>query len=391
MVITGEGGAEISDWEIGTFAPRVTNATTTTAVAPSVSSSARGLAISIAAERTLAAETPAQLTVGNSEKVTDARNSQMSTTVVLAQKRVEVGPTGDVTFTFPNPHAQNGIAGTFIIPDAVDTVEKGLPVQIHTESGIETYSMKVSTDSGLVAPKSVRSVSAGYGTVQNMLSEKPFRIAHRGGSFNFPEMSRYAYGQSALLGYNALEFSVARTADGVLFGLHDDTLLRTSGVDALASSLTWSQVQEHLILNKQPYMKFQDLLSLYPNHVVFVDPKAIPPSLHGEIFDMMDASGGPSRFVFKYYGTTNYYMQAHERGYLAWGYFYETNVPTLDRWQAGWDLLGMEYSASQSSWDVITSFGKPVVGHICPNRAAADAALSKGASGLMVSGVKSVG
>ena len=88
-----------------------------------------------------------------------------------------------------------------------------------------------------------------------MLAQSCFYCAHRGGSRDFPEMSLYAYGQSALVGYPALEISLARTSDGVWFGLHDASLDRTSfntgggsGTTYVAASMTWAQVQSYYIL-----------------------------------------------------------------------------------------------------------------------------------------------
>lgn len=42
------------------------------------------------------------------------------------------------------------------------------------------------------------------------------------------------------------------------------------------------------------------------------------------------------------------------------------------------------------AWSAVEAFHKPVIGHVIPNRKAARVALSKGASGLMVSGVLEV-
>ena len=49
------------------------------------------------------------------------------------------------------------------------------------------------------------------------------------------EDSIHAYRQSVAHGYRALEISVARSADGVWFGLHDTTLDRTSGTVGFAA------------------------------------------------------------------------------------------------------------------------------------------------------------
>lgn len=62
-----------------------------------------------------------------------------------------------------------------------------------------------------------------------MLSQPMFYVAHRGGSREWPEMSLHAYTQAGFWGVGALEVSLARTSDGVWFGLHDADINRTSG------------------------------------------------------------------------------------------------------------------------------------------------------------------
>lgn len=63
-----------------------------------------------------------------------------------------------------------------------------------------------------------------------------------------------------------------------------------------------------------------------------------------------------------------------------------------------YDILGLDYGASQATWDYILSLGKPVLAHILPNAGASATALTKANAssnpgnlkGFMVSGVQSV-
>jgi lysyl-tRNA synthetase class I len=50
-------------------------------------------------------------------------------------------------------------------------------------------------------------------------------------------------------------------------------------------------------------------------------------------------------------------------------------------------MIGMDYTASQAVWDEALALGKPVIGHIAPSQSAYNTAMSKGASGVQVSGV----
>lgn len=58
----------------------------------------------------------------------------------------------------------------------------------------------------------------------------PAVIAHRGASFDAPESTAAAYKLARDLGADYLELDLQRSKDGVLFVLHDDSLLRTTDV-----------------------------------------------------------------------------------------------------------------------------------------------------------------
>lgn len=59
---------------------------------------------------------------------------------------------------------------------------------------------------------------------------RPAVIAHRGASFDAPESTAAAYTVARDLGADYLEMDVQRSKDGVLFALHDNSLLRTTDV-----------------------------------------------------------------------------------------------------------------------------------------------------------------
>ncbi|BDZ40840.1 hypothetical protein GCM10025865_01390 [Paraoerskovia sediminicola] len=255
----------------------------------------------------------------------------------------------------------------------------------------------------------VERLPSGYDTSAAMLAQEPFYIAHRGGSKDYPEHSLLAYTQAVRHEFGALELALARTSDGVWFGLHDDSLDRTSlgtgggtGTQLVASQMTWAEVQQYVInlpagtsgRLPQPYMRWEEYVeTYYASHVTFIDIKAAF-SHRTELLNMMDAlPGNPrQRFVAKYYGKQygGWAQDASARGYKTWGYFYAGDGATIDQWADKWDILGLSYDAPAGDWSSFVGTGKPVVGHICPDQAAADTALAKGAAGLMVSGVTSV-
>jgi glycerophosphoryl diester phosphodiesterase len=256
----------------------------------------------------------------------------------------------------------------------------------------------------------VRVVGDQYPDVSAMLAAEPFYVAHHGCSRTWPEMSRYAYTQAARAGFGALELSLARTRDGVWFGLHDATLDRTSAVTGkTASELTWAQVQRYRILGStaaddptqpdRPYMRWEELIAAYyPSHVIFVDPKHAV-AHRAELMAKMDALPGTPQdhLVCKYYGvsgnlenTSGWARLAALRGYRRWGYFYQPDAPDFAAYQGRWDLLGLDYTADDATWAALLGYGKPVIAHVVPNRAAAQTARHRGAAGLMVSGATAI-
>jgi hypothetical protein len=285
----------------------------------------------------------------------------------------------------PDPNPGTALKYTSA-PDTLNTAH------LYYTSGVDTLS----------TPTEVRPFPNGYATVSAMLAASPFYVAHRGGSADWPEMSLHAYTQSGFWGgVGALEVSLARTSDGVWFGLHDDTLDRTSGTTGFtASAHTWAEVQAYQITASgttnptqpaRPYMRWEELMdAYYDSHIFFVDPKAAT-GYTSEILDKMDAMPGTptDKFVAKYYGVSSTWVNAAKaRGYMSWGYFYQTDAANFATYQGRWDILGMDYTADAATWTTILSYGKPVIGHIIPNSSAAATALSYGAAGLMVSGVQ---
>ena len=79
----------------------------------------------------------------------------------------------------------------------------------------------------------------------------PAVIAHRGASFDAPESTTAAYTLARDLGADYLEMDLQRSKDGVLFALHDNSLLRTTDVaqkypdrkDSPASAFTLAELK----------------------------------------------------------------------------------------------------------------------------------------------------
>lgn len=239
----------------------------------------------------------------------------------------------------------------------------------------------------------VSAMPYGYQSVTAMLAAKPFFVAHRGGSVDWPEMSLRGMTESVSRGVGCLEVSLARTTDGVWFGMHDETFARTAGLATApkGSEVTWAQVQTYKNGNDR-YYTLQELVKPWAKtHTFFIDPKYQHTRM-AELVPLLNSLVEPSRVVIKYFGdNTRLAGEAKAAGYKSWGYFYAGDFDNgmFDRCKGAWDFLGISYDAAQTYWTRILAEGKPVLGHIAPTAAAVTMALNKGASGVMVSGVKS--
>lgn len=274
-----------------------------------------------------------------------------------------------------------------------------------TGSTLADATVRVGDTGGVLSQISdMRAMVPRYHNVSEMLAQDEIYWAHRGGSRDFPEMSSFAYGQSALLGYGCLELSLARTSDGVWFGLHDQDINRTSGTTGLgnASTMTWSQVQGYQILgsmatnnptqSNRPYARLQDILDAYSQHLFVIDVKYAN-TYREELLDILDSYGGKERFIGKAYGpgSNSFATSCANRGYERWGYFYASDLASLTTASVNqWTLIGMDYTATQSDWNTLAGYrtnSQRMMGHICPNSTAVATARSYGATGFMVSGV----
>lgn len=254
-------------------------------------------------------------------------------------------------------------------------------------------------------------VSQGGKLVPALLAANPFTVAHRGGSDDWPEMSMEAYRDSVARHVDALEISLARTVDGVWFGLHDDTLDRTSGTHGfVASEHTWKEVQQHRItirppavpakvtVEPQPYLRLEELIAAYgATHTIFVDPKTALYRYYADLFAILESGvkKPAETFIAKSYcGVMSWADAARQRGYKSWGFYYGATMKAspsqLATTQSHWDLLGLDYSAPASAWQEMRQYKKPIIGHVIPNKAAAHEARSMGAQGLMISGIVDV-
>ena len=75
------------------------------------------------------------------------------------------------------------------------------------------------------------------------------------------------------MGYRYIETDVHATADGVLVALHDDTLDRVTDRSGVIGEMPWSEVRRARVQGTEPVPLLEDLLGLWPDVRVNIDPK----------------------------------------------------------------------------------------------------------------------
>lgn len=262
-------------------------------------------------------------------------------------------------------------------------------VEVHGDGSARVWVHEAPQD----IPAQMRAMPSGYPSIDAMVAQKGFLVAHRGGSASWPEMSMRAYTNSVAHGAGALEVSVGRTSDGVWVLAHDQNLQR---VDPAApatpiAQMTWAEVQRYRTAGEK-ILRIEEYLEAYGwSHVTVLDPK-YSAQQWADLAARLPADA-KSRVIWKSAGDATWLAaQWKAAGWRCWGYAYAQHASdgSLAKWAPSWDYLGFPWDAPSMAWKVATSFGKPVWAHICPTKAAYDQGLQNGAVGCMVSGVADV-
>lgn len=262
-------------------------------------------------------------------------------------------------------------------------------VEVHGEGSARVWVHEAPQD----VPAQMRVMPSGYPSIDAMVSQKGFLVAHRGGSASWPEMSMRAYTNSVAHGAGALEVSVGRTSDGVWVLAHDQNLKRVdpSAPATPIAQMTWAEVQRYRTAGER-ILRIEEYLEAYGrSHVTVLDPK-YSAQRWADLAAKLP-SDAKSRVIWKSAGDATWLAaQWKAAGWRCWGYAYAQHASdgSLSKWAPSWDYLGFPWDAPALAWKVATSFGKPVWAHICPTKAAYDQGLQNGAVGCMVSGVADV-
>lgn len=237
----------------------------------------------------------------------------------------------------------------------------------------------------------MRAIPGGAKTIAELLSTPHFIVGHRGGSQSWPEHTEIGYTQAVDYHAHALEFSAARSKDGVWFGCHDKSLSRL--VPALtknADEYTWSEIKAEASKTQYLPATIDWLMDTYSkSHVIVFDPK----HKLGEWKDVCAMFKGMEQKVIlkAYYDSKWAFDMMRERGFKTWGYAYnadigKANYPDFLTGKVC-DILSMEFDAPQTTWDPLKASGLPTVAHIPADATQLQTAWSRGAMGAIVSGM----
>lgn len=273
--------------------------------------------------------------------------------------------------------------------------DPSLPDPAATEiQGLGPVAISIVVDGQLhEVPATMRSLPAGYPSIDAMVGTPGFLVAHRGGSGSWAEASLRAYTNSVAYGAGALEVSTHRTKDGVWVLAHDQNLQRVdpSAPATTIAQMTWDEVRRYTTKG-EPIMRVEEYLDAYSStHITVLDPKYSAPQWSE--LALLLPTNAKSKVIWKSAGDATWLAdQWHAAGWKCWGYMYEKHVTNGEgrSWAPHWDYIGIPYDASATNWSIAKTFGRPVWGHICPTQGAYTQALQKGAAGCMVSGVADV-
>lgn len=238
-------------------------------------------------------------------------------------------------------------------------------------------------------------------TVDGVLADPVFYVAHRGSMDNWPEHTAEAYAQSVAAGARAIEISLSRTADGVLVCHHDLNTLRMTGVDRVIAESTFEELTR-LQNNARPWLgpnsfllpipRLRDVLDKHAaNAVIFIEDKQgdNAPAL----LDLMDSyPDSTEHFVWKQPALSDVPAEVSRRGYTTWGYLTEDDFGFAERTSLTglaerYDLLGIHHAAPDDLIRKVVGLKKPVIVWEVHRRSQRDRLVDLGVRGMMCSNI----
>lgn len=230
--------------------------------------------------------------------------------------------------------------------------------------------------------------------VDRFLASKPFYVAHRLGGTEYPEFTQKGLTESLKAGFKALELSVRRCSTGEFVLIHDWVTTRTvPGTDYQIWNTPWS-VLSGLQQASGGFLRLTDVVNQVGDDIVLaIDHKVTSGKQVGSqgdmdsenaLFDYLDTiPHAKDRVLIKQFVNGGVTSRAKAKGYKSMCMMYPNEVAGADL--SSFDVLGMEWNASDDVWATLKATGKPLIAHIITTQQQANQALSKGATGLMAS------
>ncbi|GKU76135.1 glycerophosphodiester phosphodiesterase [Paenibacillus sp. L3-i20] len=150
--------------------------------------------------------------------------------------------------------------------------------------------------------------------------KQPIIFAHRGASAYCPENTLAAFKKGIELGATGIETDVQRTKDGQLVLIHDESLLRTTGMDKLVKDVSYEQLSLldagswfDSSFSDERVPTLQQLLEItrHTNLIINIELKNgifLYPGMEQEVIDVVRSFGMSQQVIISSF---NHYSLAH--------------------------------------------------------------------------------
>ena len=250
---------------------------------------------------------------------------------------------------------------------------------------------------------------AGYSTPQvgALLGLKRFYVAHQCGGGDYPQFSEAGVRASLDAGYDALEVSVRRCADGEFICCHDWTTEAATGTrmeiwKTPSADLRALTLKDTANASGQHMLTLTDLVGIAGTGVTLLldlkdmsDQNTAAPSQWARtsedmLVDRIRATWGApeDRVMWKSFdsGVTNgSYTRVSAALGLQGVIMLYASTAVADEALGPMGMLGLTWNAGSAKWTELKARGKPTIAHIVTSADAAEQAWRNGATGVMCS------
>lgn len=237
-------------------------------------------------------------------------------------------------------------------------------------------------------------------TIDDMLAEDIFYIAHRGDGGQYPEHNMVGYEASvATASANQIipiiEVSAVSEAGKRLVCLHDLTLDRTTDSTGALNDQLWEHVRnsvrtdvtdalgqgwepQQLNLLREVFDRFMGKV------IIFFEPKDNPGTATAQAMLLDDYPNSQQSVVFKRHFQSDTHAWAKANGFTTWGYIdIGTTDEQMDAVDANIDMWGVPIATQDSRIQEIVARGKPVIVWALNRRSDVTRLAALGVQGMM--------